>query len=187
LPKLKNGKVILNWETSTETNNQGFEIQRTYHSSSLIEGKDKPDWITIGFVTGNGTTTEKHNYTFLDDITFTGVYKYRLKQMDFDGTFEYSNEIEISAIAFNDFALFQNYPNPFNPSTTLSYQLPEAGYITLKVYDMLGNELETLVNDVKPAGVHEVTFNPGDISSGLYLYKMNSGNYEMTGKMLLVK
>ena len=86
-----------------------------------------------------------------------------------------------------EFLLFQNYPNPFNPSTTLSFQLPEAGYVTLKVYDMLGNELETLVNAVRPAGVHEVTFNSGNLSSGLYLYKMNSGNFEKTRKMLLVK
>ncbi len=86
-----------------------------------------------------------------------------------------------------DFLLYQNYPNPFNPSTTISYQLPETGYVTLKVYDMLGNELETLVSEVKPAGVHEVTFNSGNLSSGLYLYKMNSGNYEKTQKMLLVK
>jgi len=83
--------------------------------------------------------------------------------------------------------LYQNYPNPFNPLTTISYQLPESGYVTLKVYDMLGNEIESLVNDVKSAGVHEVTFYSGDISSGLYLYKMNSGDYEMTKKMLFVK
>ena len=185
--KAKNGKVILNWETSTETNNKGFEIQRTYVSSSYIKGKDRADWISRGFVSGHGTTTEKHNYTFLDDIAVTGVFRYRLKQMDFDGTFEFSNEIEVSVIALDDFALFQNYPNPFNPSTTISYQLPEAGYVTLKVYDMLGNELETLVNAVKPAGVHEVTFNSGNLSSGLYLYKMNSGNFEKTRKMLLVK
>jgi hypothetical protein len=183
----KNGKVILNWETSSETNNQGFEVQRTYLNSSLIKGKDKKDWITIGFVTGHGTTTEKHNYTFLDNSVMTGIYQYRLKQMDFDGTFEFSNEIEVNVIALDDFVLFQNYPNPFNPLTTLSYQLPEAGYVTLKVYDMLGNELETLVNAVKPAGVHEVNFNSGNLSSGLYLYKMNSGNFEKTRKMLLVK
>jgi hypothetical protein len=87
----------------------------------------------------------------------------------------------------DEFLLYQNYPNPFNPSTTLSYQLPEAGYVTLKVYDMLGNEIGTLVNDIKPAGVHEVNFNAGNLVSGLYLYKMNSGDYEMTKKMLLVK
>jgi hypothetical protein len=87
----------------------------------------------------------------------------------------------------DELLLYQNYPNPFNPSTTISYQLPESGYVTLKVYDMLGNELETLVDDLKPAGVHEVTFNSGDISSGLYLYKMNSGDYEMIKKMLFVK
>jgi len=87
----------------------------------------------------------------------------------------------------DEFLLYQNYPNPFNPTTTLSYQLPEAGYVTLKVYDMLGNELETLVNAVRPAGVHEVTFNSGNLSSGLYLYKMNSGIFEKIRKMLLVK
>ncbi len=86
-----------------------------------------------------------------------------------------------------EFLLFQNYPNPFNPSTTIGYQLTEARYVTLKVYDMLGNELKTLVDGIVPAGVHEVSFNSGNLSSGLYLYKMNSGIYEKTQKMLLLK
>ena len=182
------GAVQLNWQTASELNNQGFEIQRRSPSPtpSLKEGT-LDNWRTIGFVQGKGTSTENNFYSFNDSPNESGLYNYRLKQIDFDGSFEYSSEIEANFIFANDFRLSQNYPNPFNPSTTIEYQIPQASFVTIKVYDVLGKEIVTLVNEEKPAGIHEVSFEPKDLTSGLYLYKIKAGNFEQTRKMLLLK
>ena len=124
---------------------------------------------------------------FVDEPLLNGIYKYRLKQVDYDGTFEYSNEIEISVILVKDFALYQNYPNPFNPATTISYQLPEASLVSIKVFDALGTELETLINKFMPAGVHEVTFDGSNFSSGIYFYGIQSEKLNKMKKMILLK
>ncbi|HMN23250.1 MAG TPA: T9SS type A sorting domain-containing protein [Ignavibacteriaceae bacterium] len=185
---VNNGKVNLNWQTASELNNQGFEIQR---ASSLTTPRF--DWRTIGFVNGKGTTTEFTNYSFVDEPIQSGNYSYRLKQIDYDGSYEYSNEVDINFIFANDFRLSQNYPNPFNPSTTIEYQIPQSTFVTIKVYDALGAEVVTLVNKEMPAGVHEVNFSAvetlhaASLPSGLYLYKISAGNFEQTRKMLLLK
>ena len=160
--------VQLNWTTATETNNSGFEIQRTSPLPSPYQaegGKAGRGWETIGFVPGFGTTTEPKSYSFVDENVSTGIYKYRLKQIDFDGSFEYSNEIEIEVdFTPKDFVLYQNYPNPFNPATTIKFEIPNVEttrrvvFTTLKVYDVLGNEVATLVNEEKQHGVYEVEF-----------------------------
>ncbi|MBK7230376.1 MAG: T9SS type A sorting domain-containing protein [Ignavibacteriales bacterium] len=185
---ISDGVVQLNWQTASELNNQGFEIQRSSPSPtpSLKEGT-LDNWRTIGFVQGKGTSTENNFYSFNDSPNESGLYNYRLKQIDFDGSFEYSSEIEANFIFANDFRLSQNYPNPFNPSTTIEYQIPQASFVTIKVYDVLGKEIVTLVNEEKPAGIHEVSFEPKDLTSGLYLYKIKAGNFEQTRKMLLLK
>ena len=118
---------------------------------------------------------------------FDGTYHYRLKQMNFDGTFDYSNEIEVNLFTVKSFALFQNYPNPFNPSTTISFQLPQASYVTLKVYDAIGTEIETIAEGNYPVGVHEVIFDASKLSSGIYLYRINSATYQATRKMMVIK
>ncbi len=193
-----NNNVQLNWTTATETNNSGFEIQR---GPSLIPSQREGtlqiplwgDWGAIGFVPGFGTTTEPKSYSFVDENVSTGVYKYRLKQIDFDGSFEYSNEIEVQVdFTPKDFVLYQNYPNPFNPNTVISYQLPVTGNVTLKVYDILGNEVATLVNEEKQPGVYEVEFCVGqdsspDIASGIYFYRLRVGSFTNTKKMILAK
>jgi hypothetical protein len=189
--------ITLFWQTATETNNQGFEIERTrLRSSNYAEAS----WERIRFVEGKGTTTEIQSYSFTDKPE-PGKYKYRLKQLDFDGTFAYSPEVEVEVKAPNVFSLEQNYPNPFNPSTVISYQLPVTSNVTLKVFDILGNEVATLVDENKPAGRYEVEFNTSSIkllpSSGIYFYQLlvsalqskdgKAGDYIETRKMVLLK
>jgi hypothetical protein len=194
---LQNEKAVqLNWTTATETNNSGFEINR-----KKLEARSKEsEWENIGFVPGFGTITEPKTYTFRDDNITNGIYKYRLKQIDFDGSFEYSNEIEVEVdFTPKEFVLYQNYPNPFNPTTTIKFEIPSVEttrrvvFTTLKVYDVLGNEVATLVNEEKQPGVYEVEFgNVGtsrDLSlpSGVYFYELKVGNFRDTNKMILAK
>src|ERR1035437_1309260 len=161
------GKVILHWSTATETNNRGFEIER-------FSGKPG-SWRTIGYVSGNGTSTEKHSYTFTDKITEPGKFFYRLKQVDFDGRFEYSKEIESDASIPSKFGLSQNYPNPFNPSTIISYQLSSDSKVKLTLYDITGREAVVLVNQVKAAGTYNVLLEADKfgLSSGTYFYTID--------------
>jgi hypothetical protein len=174
-------KVLITWQTATETNNQGFFVERKNLELSDAE------WIEIGFEEGKGNSTEINHYQFTDYPMSGATYHYRLKQMDYDGTVHYSNEIEVNFFIVKSFALFQNYPNPFNPSTTISFQLPKATYVTLKVFDAIGTELETIADGNYPAGVHEIIFDASELSSGIYLYRIISGTNESTKKMMVVK
>ncbi len=175
---VKDNKVILDWITATETNNRGFEIERA--SSELV-------WEKIGYVQGYGTTTEVKKYTFVDDEVNTGTHTYRLKQIDLDGTFEYSSEISVEVTVPDEFNLSQNYPNPFNPSTVIEFGIPKSSFVSLKIYDVLGNEIQTLVNEEKPAGRYEVKFNGSSFSSGIYYYTLKSGDFSSTKKLILMK
>jgi hypothetical protein len=180
---LLDGKVYLNWETATETNNLGFYIERRKTNST----EEESEWIEIGFKEGRGNSTERNLYQFEDHPLYDGTYHYRLRQVDYDGSFEYSNEVEVNLFIVKSFELSQNYPNPFNPSTTISFQLPEASFISLKVFDALGTEVETIAEGKYPAGVHEVNFDAKKLSSGLYMYRIISGKNELTRKMMVVK
>lgn len=173
-----NGKIELNWTTVSELNNSGFEIQR---------GNDGIDFEKIGFVPGFGTTAEKHFYSFVDDNTVNGRYFYRLKQIDFDGSYRYSNVIETKSFQELSYSLEQNYPNPFNPGTIIKFQLPQDGFVSLKVYDILGNEITTLVNEEKPKGSYEVKFDAGSLANGVYIYKIQAGDFVSSEKMILLK
>jgi hypothetical protein len=175
--------VTLNWSTSTETNNAGFDIER-----SVINGT----WSKIGTVSGNGTSTTPHSYSFTDRAVASGKYNYRLKQTDFNGNFEYhnlGNEVNIGVP--DKYDLSQNYPNPFNPSTKINYDLPADGKVAIKLFDMSGKEVASLVNEVKTAGYHTVNFNASNLSSGVYFYSIsveaNGNNFTATKKMMLVK
>jgi photosystem II stability/assembly factor-like uncharacterized protein len=173
-------ELILDWSTATETNNSGFEILR-------FTQNDDDEWYKIGFVPGHGTTTETQHYSFRDNDVNPGKYQYKLKQINYDGTFEYSQIVEVEIPFVNEFSLSQNYPNPFNPSTVISYQLPIIGFVTLKVYDILGREVATLVNEEKPAGEYEVEFYGSELTSGIYFYQLKAGQYSETRKMVLMK
>ncbi|MBK8551427.1 MAG: T9SS type A sorting domain-containing protein [Ignavibacteria bacterium] len=170
--------VTLNWTTSSESNNSGFEIER---SSNNV-------WTKVGNVAGNGTVNSASSYSFTDRGLATGNYNYRLKQIDFNGNFEYfnlSNEINIGIPSSYDMS--QNYPNPFNPSTTINFDVPTDGNVSIRLFDMSGKEVATLVNEVKTAGYYSVNFNASSLSSGVYFYNISSNNFTATKKMTLLK
>ncbi len=171
--------VILNWATASELNNHGFEIQRKFGNN---------DWVTIGFKEGKGTTSEQSNYSYIDDISrlsASEVY-YRIKQIDFNGSFSYSDEIKVGLIPL-EYNLFQNYPNPFNPVTVIKYSIAERTKVNLTVYDILGNEIKTLVNENKEPGYYEINFESENLSSGIYLYRLNTNNFVSIKKMVIIK
>jgi hypothetical protein len=170
--------VELSWSTATETNNLGFAVERKTESTN---------WNQIGFVNGNGTTTEPNFYTFTDNSVSPNTYSYRLKQQDFDGSFEYSKIIEIDVNIANEFALNQNYPNPFNPSTIISFSVPSESSVRLSVYNTLGEKVTELLNEVKTAGTYNVEFNAANLSSGTYIYRLEAGGFISNKKMILIK
>ena len=179
-------KAKLDWQTASELNNAGFEIQKSEVSNSSIPDKSR-EWIKIGFVNGNGTTTETTNYSFIDNDPLISKTVYRLKQIDLDGTFSYSNEVEIDVNTPTQFSLYQNYPNPFNPSTKISWQSSVAGWQTLKIYDVLGKEVASLVDEFIPAGSYEVEFDASRLSSGVYFYTLRVNGIDYSKSMLLMK
>lgn len=179
---ISNRDVTLNWTTVTETNNSGFDVERSSNG----------EWSKIGNVTGNGTTTTPMNYSFTDRGLNSGSYNYRLKQIDYNGNFAYFNlSGEVSVGIPTTYNLSQNYPNPFNPSTTINFDLPFDSKVSIKLFDVSGKEVATLVNDVKTAGYYTVKFNGSNLSSGIYFYRIsaesNGNNFVSSKKMTLVK
>ncbi|MBV6478387.1 MAG: hypothetical protein HGGPFJEG_01141 [Ignavibacteria bacterium] len=171
--------VTLNWSTAKEINNSGFDVERKLTTTN--------EWTRVGNVAGNGTTNETHNYTFSDRVT-TGNYNYRLKQVDFNGNFEYFNlSSEVNVGIPDKFDMSQNYPNPFNPSTKINYDIPVDGKVTIALYDISGREIAKLVNEVKHAGYYTVQFNASNLSSGMYFYRISAGDFVSTKKMVLIK
>ncbi len=183
------GSVLLSWATATELNNSGFQIEKRKTKNERIDA-----WEKIGFVNGNGTSTEINNYSFTDLNPLKGKSFYRLKQIDFDGSFEYSNIIEVDFSLPIEFLLEQNFPNPFNPTTKIKYSIPYVIStegrnlnVVLKVYDILGKQIASLVNEEKPAGNYEISFDATKLSSGVYLYQLKAGRFLETKKMILLR
>ncbi|MDP2366534.1 MAG: YCF48-related protein [Ignavibacteria bacterium] len=171
-------RVLLNWQTATEVNNYGFEIARK---------TDKANWDNIGFVAGHGTTTSFKSYLFADNTPKSGTKNiYRLKQIDLDGNYEFSSEIEIEILP-SKFNLYQNYPNPFNPKTKIKYQLPIESKVVIKIYNILGAEVFELINERKEAGIYEIDFTADVLSSGTYIYTIVADNFTLSKKMILLK
>jgi predicted outer membrane repeat protein len=189
---LSEGKVTLNWQTATEINNYGFEVQRSGVSSRLsaVSGQRSDDWEKIGFVEGHGNNNSIIDYSFIDDNLKSDKYFYRLKQIDNDGSFSYSETVNVEIGELPTiFELSQNYPNPFNPSTRIKFAIPVStsnSLVTLIVYDVMGSEVTTLVNEQKPAGEYEVVFNGSELSSGVYFYQLTGGSYFSSVKKLLL-
>ena len=176
-----NDGIKLEWTTASELNNHGFEIERSLQNQT--------DFITIDFVEGNGTTTEANYYSYIDHLQPKDVQsiQYRLKQVDFNGTFSYSNVVNVDVNMPNGFVLNQNYPNPFNPSTKISYSVEGNAFVLLKVYDFIGREVSTLVSETRPAGIYTVIFDASDLPSGTYFYTLSAGDYVSTKKMILLR
>ena len=190
--------VKLNWKTETEVNNYGFDIERSLpqplpkegaFGTPLPLGKGQGDglWTKIGFVNGNGNSNSPKSYTFTDTDVLSGKYSYRLKQIDNDGQFEYSKTIEVDLGAPTKFELAQNFPNPFNPETAIRFTLPTACNVRLTIYNLLGQEVKSLVNAFKEAGTHIINFNASDFNSGVYIYKLEANGVTQTRKMTLIK
>ncbi len=178
--------VSLNWMTASEINNRGFEVERKVLSTQSSVSNSKYE--VVGFVHGKGTTTEINHYTFVDNSLSPGSYQYRIKQIDYDGSFEYYNLTETVEIGLPaEFVLEQNYPNPFNPSTVISYRLPVTGFVSLKIFDVLGNKVATLADEYKPAGLYEVEFDASSLASGIYYYQLHTNSFIQTKKMVLLR
>jgi hypothetical protein len=176
---IEGNKVSLNWLTASELNNRGFEIERSV---------DNVTWVAVGFSEGKGTTTETQYYNFIDDISGQSFkkYFYRLKHVDFNGNFRYSDVTEVIKVP-SQFNLAQNYPNPFNPNTTIKYAISNPQLVTLKIYDVLGKDVTTLVNQMQSGGDYEVEFNAEELGSGVYYYQLKAGEFVSTKKMILIK
>lgn len=180
--------VVLKWHTATEVNNYGFEIERSVGSSQWSVGSSQNvEWEKIGFVEGHGNSNSPHEYSFTDKTSTKGKIIYRLKQIDIDGQYEYSPNVEVNFDVPTEFSVKQNYPNPFNPATVISYSVAENSFITLKVYDVLGNEVSDLVNEIKEPGNYSISFDASKLSSGIYFYTLKANGYSLTKKMLLAK
>jgi hypothetical protein len=174
-----NGKeVILKWSTVTELNNQGFEIQR---STEGIE------FFTVGFVNGHGTTTEQQNYSYADRDLDNGKYFYRLKQVDYNGSYEYSDVVEIDFRTFNSYLLEQCYPNPFNPTTTIGFGIQDKSNVKITILNAIGEEVAVVLNEEREPGFHQVEFNAANLPSGVYFYQLKAGSFVETKKMILMK
>lgn len=175
----ENGKVRLNWTTASEINNRGWEIERKSSSN---------EWTKAGFVEGSGNSAQSLYYSFIDNKVTFGSYSYRLKQIDFDGTFDYSNVVEVDlGVGPVEFALKQNYPNPFNPSTIISFDLPQSEFVNLSIYNILGEKVGTLINSRMEQGSYNKDFDASHLTSGVYIYRLTAGNVVLTKKMLLTK
>ncbi len=175
--------IYLKWQTATETNNSGFYIERSQNNNVL--------WTSIGFVDGQGNSIIPKDYSFTDMNLSPDLYVYKLKQIDFDGTYSYSDEIEVKILQPGNYTLEQNFPNPFNPGTTIEYHIPIKTKVNLKVYNSIGQEVATLVNKVKKAGIYKVKFDASNLSSGIYFYKLSASggavDYSNVRKMLFIK
>ncbi len=171
--------VNLQWKTATEVNNSGFSIERKSEGSEYKE---------VGFVPGFGSTTEPKSYAYTDADLGNGIYTYRLKQIDYNGTYEYSNAVEVTVNIPSSFSLEQNFPNPFNPTTNISYSIPEAGNLKLSVFNLLGEEVALLVSGYSEAGQFEVKFDASDLPSGIYFYRLTlNDTYSSMKKLVLLK
>ena len=178
--------VTLRWTTVSEMNNSGFDIERSSFNYQISMFSDQ--WDRLGSVLGNGTSSTPKDYEFTNRDLPSGKYIYRLKQIDYNGNYEYYNQSDEVVIGIPEkFELSQNYPNPFNPVTNLVFGISNLEFVSLKVYDIQGKEVMTLVNETKPPGRYQVKFDGSNFASGVYYYKLTAGNFTAVKKMMLIR
>jgi hypothetical protein len=180
---ISNGKVLILWIISSEINNAGFSLQRSEDNEKFEE---------VAFIKGNGTTTSTSEYSYKDISALSGKYYYRLKQIDFNGSFYYSNSIEIDLGIPKNFILDQNYPNPFNPTTTIRFSIPIDAKVNIKLFNTLGEEVATIIKNELDTGIHEINYSASDFSSGVYFYRLEAEGkdgsvFAETKRMILIK
>jgi len=173
--------VVLKWRTETEVENYGFDIERK------MEYAGSETWGKIGFVEGNGNSNSPKEYYYIDKNVNSNRYSYRLKQIDTDGSFTYSEIVEVDLGSPTKFELSQNYPNPFNPVTNITYSILENSEVSLKIFNTLGEIVSTLVNEQKEAGSYSVKFDATVFPSGVYFYQLQAGEFIEIRKMVLIK
>jgi hypothetical protein len=181
--KISENKAHLEWRTSSEINNQGFDIEMSYDNKSFEK---------IDFIPGFGTTSEEKNYYYIVNESLSAKNYFRLKQIDFDGSFNYSPIVEVDGYLPSEFSLAQNYPNPFNPTTSIQFSLPVDASVTIKIFDMLGEEVAIAANSEFIAGMHKINFEAENLSSGIYFYSLeaessNGKVFKGMNKMILLK
>ena len=175
----------LKWSTATEVNNYGFDVERRTVSSQLSAVSS---WAKVGFVNGNGTSNVQHSYSFSDNITESGTYAYRLKQIDNSGTFKYSQETQVTIEVPKVFNLNQNYPNPFNPTTNIDFTVAADGKAVLKVYNVVGQEVAELYNGTAQAGrIIQTHFDASRLASGIYFSRLEANGKSLVKRMMFVK
>jgi hypothetical protein len=181
--QIVNETIHLSWRTETEVNNYGFDVERV-----LNPGSDQKEWTKIGYVERSGNSNSPKDYSFIDeDVADANLIFYRLKQIDSDGTYEYSHEVEINPLSLDEYSLDQNYPNPFNPSTKIRYKIAQSEFVNLVVYNLLGKEVTTLVNELQSPGSYSIIFSADNLPGGVYFYKIETAHFTHTSKMLLLK
>ncbi len=181
---VEGNKILLEWETATEINNYGFSVERKIMNSGNVQSEE---WQSIGFVHGNGYTNAAHHYAFTDSPSGSvNSVQYRLKQIDSDGKYTYSNVVTANMRVAN-IIVHQNFPNPFNPVTTINFEIPTDNRITLAIYDAMGQQIAVILDDYKQAGRYSIPFNASGISSGVYFYKLTSGAFTAQKKMIILK
>jgi hypothetical protein len=181
---LEGTKAKLQWETASEVNNYGFEIERSQTSDIKSQY-----WQKIGFVQGNGNSNSPKSYSFTDNNLIGGSkFSYRLKQIDNDGRFEYSDAVEVEVVP-DKYELYQNYPNPFNPTTNIKFALVKDSRVKINIYDLLGAKVAELVNKDFTAGFHQIEFNASreGLASGIYLYSIETKDFKSVKKMVMMK
>jgi hypothetical protein len=185
-------RVCLEWTTASETNNYGFEAYRRYRGPKPIPGASTSrstdtSWARVGFIPGHGTTLQPHSYSFVDAPSKAGYYEYRVKQIDLDGKSTYIGTVEVEVGIPRTTMLYQNYPNPFNPTTLISYAIPTQSRVTLRVYDVLGRVVQTLVEETQNPGIYEARFDASALASGIYFYRLTAGAFVETKKMIVLR
>jgi len=175
--KQLDNNIILNWKTATEINNLGWNIEKYSNNA----------WQKIVFISGSGNSSSSKEYSYIDNKISSGINKYRLGQLDKDGKINILNSVDVNGTLNITSYNITNYPNPFNPSTSIRFEVPEKSFINISVYNALGQKVIDLVNETFEKGIYERNFNASDLSSGIYIYKLNAGKYNISKKMLLVK